>query len=337
MTDAIARTRKCIEHYRKLGLCPLPSRMDIKGPMLPTYAEHYGPTPVPESVYDEWRTTNTQIITGVKSPTATKIIVVDCDGIEAPPVFRAMCDMNNFDMKGLWVCRTGSGGYHFYFSLPPTVDSCLSGMIYGVWDTWGERGRGGWLKHKEVRILADNALVIAPPSIHVETGERYAFAPEANPNRHRLPAVAPDWLLAMPRLVTPRCYAEPPKPVAPRRQVRTSDRFYNREEVLDAIGEHKLSVAKGWGLATKSDNPNPNGWVTCWVPGREDPMHSNPSGSFHFRDGTFQDRKDLVAISLFDLGVSLGHFTTWQECRDSLGDSYIGKRPKKFAHEYVFS
>ena len=54
--------------------------MDVKGPMLPTYAEHYGPTPVPEWVYADWGTTNMQVITGAKSPTPTKIIVVDLDG-----------------------------------------------------------------------------------------------------------------------------------------------------------------------------------------------------------------------------------------------------------------
>ena len=206
------RARKCVDHYRKLGLCPLPSRMDIKGPMLTTYAEHYGESPVPESVYAGWRTSNVQVLTGVKTPTPAKILVVDCDGPEALPIWEAMCSRHSFTPDACWVSRTGSGGYHYYFSLPATMESCPGGLIWGIWDTWGDDGRGKWQKHKEVRILADNALVVAPPSIHVDTGERYCFDSRANPNRVRLPVEAPAWLLAMPRSPRPAVRAELPKP-----------------------------------------------------------------------------------------------------------------------------
>lgn len=335
-TPDFSRAKRCVDHYRSLGLCPLPSRMDIKGPMLPTYAEHYGPTPVPESAYADWRTTNVQIITGAKSPTPAKIVVVDCDGPKAHDVWKAMCAANNYTPNGAWVCRTGSGGHHYYFSLP-SAESCPGGMLWGIWDTWGDNGKGKWLRHEEVRLLGDRALVIAPPSIHVETGSPYSFDSLANPNKIRLPVEAPAWLLAMPLLATPRCYSEPPRPpVAPPRPARTSDRWYTRDEVLDAIGGRKLAEAKTWGLVTKSDMPNPSGWVVCWVPGREDPRHSNPSGSFNFRDGTLQDRKDLSTISLFDLGVLLGRYSTWQECRDELGDRYVGKRGKEAAYKYAY-
>jgi hypothetical protein len=49
--DQIQRARAAVEHYRQLGLTPLPSRSDRKGPLLSSYADHYGPTPVLESVY----------------------------------------------------------------------------------------------------------------------------------------------------------------------------------------------------------------------------------------------------------------------------------------------
>jgi hypothetical protein len=51
-----------------------------------------------------------------------------------------------------------------------------------------------------------------------------------------------------------------------------------------------------------------------------------PSGLFCWRDGTFQDRKDNSAISFFDLGVVLGKYARWQDCRDGLGQRYIGRR-----------
>ena len=35
---------------------------------------------------------------------------------------------------------------------------------------------------------------------------------------------------------------------------------------------------------------------------------------------------DLSSISFFDLGVVLGRYKTWQDCRDALGDRFIAKR-----------
>jgi len=304
--------------------------------MMKTFAEHYGPKPVPESVYEEWATTNIQIITGTKSPTPTKIVVVDCDGPEALPVWLEMCKKNSYVPDRIWVSRTGSGGYHFYFSLDSTVIQCPSGMIWGIWNTWGDDGKGKWETHKEIRLLADNALVISAPSIHVETGERYEFDPNSNPRAVPLPAEAPDWLLAMPRLSAPKLW-EPLKIPEPKPFLGQSGNYYRREEVLNAIGDDKFRIAVGeWGLKTPFGSPNANGWVSCFVPGREDPRSSRPSGSFHWKDGTMQDRKDMTTISFFDLSVLLGRYAKWQDCRDDLGERYLGKRCKdaSYPHSY---
>lgn len=327
MNADFRRTHNCVKHYRKLGLCPLPSRMDKKGPTLDSYAAHFGPTPVPTLTYSDWETTNVQLITGTKSPALSKIIVVDCDGEGSLDVWLQMCAKHNFSTTSAWIARTGGGGWHFYFSLPISTASCPGGMVWGQWDTWGDNGIPRWTKHKEVRILADNALVVAPPSIHVDTGVRYAFEAASSPNTLRLPGFAPEWLIRMPRLAgKARCYPEPPpKPVSAPRKYPQTGNWYRREDVLNALGDRKLAVAKGWGLITSSDAPNPSGWVACFVPSREEPGRSDPSGSFHFTDGTLQDRRDLTSISLFDLGVQIGGYRTWQECRDDLGDRFIGK------------
>jgi hypothetical protein len=195
-------------------------------------------------------------------------------------------------------------------------------------------GKGQWCKHKEIRILADNALVVAPPSVHVDTGSRYEWLRGGGPNRVRLPLVAPDWLLKMPRLSAPR-FTEPPAPRVPVAYTRQSDKYYTREEVIAAVGDAKFEIAcREWGLVSHVTQPNPSGWCPCYMPGREDPRYSKPSGSFNFRDGTLQDRKDLTSISFFDLSVVLGVFKTWQSCRDALGDRYIGKRGKEATSTY---
>jgi hypothetical protein len=321
------RTARCIDHYRELGLCPLPSRMDRKGPMLDTYADHYQGIPVPESVY-RMRSTNVQILCGTKSPTPTKIVVVDLDGPEAREVWGKMVTQHDNKPSSIWVAMTGSGGYHLYYSVPADVQDVSSGIIWGVWDTWGDKGKGKWAKHKEIRILGDNSLVVAPPSIHVDTKQPYRFQGLNNPNRVWLPDPAPKWLLEMPRLSAPRFEADTPKPAYVPRTIPRSGRFHDRDQVLAAIGTSKLAIAKEWGLQTKSDAPNPRGWVNCYVPHREDPRHSTPSGSFNFHDGTLQDRKDLTTISLFDLGVLLqpGRYRDWREVRDELGDRFIGAK-----------
>jgi hypothetical protein len=77
------RALRCARGYQKIGLCQLPSRADRKRPDLPAYAEHYGPKPVPDYVYRNWKAPNIQLITGTQSPAPLKLLVVDCGGDEA--------------------------------------------------------------------------------------------------------------------------------------------------------------------------------------------------------------------------------------------------------------
>ncbi len=140
----------------------------------------------------------------------------------------------------------------------------------------------------------------------------------------------------MPRLVIPRLTQTPKLQSAPK-PTRTSGNYYTREEVLTAVGTYKWDIAcSEWGLVAENAGPNANGWCTCYIPGREDPHSSRPSGSFNFKDGTLQDRLDLSCISFFDLGVVLGKFANWQECRDTMGDRFIGKRCKESPYKHSY-
>ena len=158
------------------------------------------------------------MITGVRSPTKTKIVVVDLDGPEALEAWHRITSQFRYAPNKGWISTTGSGGRHHYFLLPDDAKECPSGILWGLYDTWGwgtgsRLGSGGWCKHKEIRLLGDNSLVVAPPSLHVDTGRRYEFDETASPKVHRLPEPAPSWLLALPRLMSPRFTApEPPRP-----------------------------------------------------------------------------------------------------------------------------
>lgn len=325
MTPNASRTLACANYFHTLGLTPLPSRHDEKIPDLSSYTHFYEGEPVPDDVYRGWKSCNMQVITGTAHPGEKSVVVIDLDGEEACNAWARICDHHKYRPTATWLVETGSGGTHLWYSLPPTVRECPSGMIWGLYDTFGESGRGAWEKHKEIRILGDRALAMAPPSFHPETGRRYRFLPDACPNTIGWPEPIPDWLLAMPRLVTPSFTSPSSAPILRPRE-RLSGRHYMRGEVLDAIPD-KVGLMKEWGLKFYRETPNQAGWASCFVPWREDPHGSRPSGTMHCRDGTFQDRKDMRAMGFFDLAVILqpGMFTKWTECRDYCGDRFIGR------------
>lgn len=318
--------------YRRLGLTPLPSRSDEKAPDMGSYAKHYGNVPVPSAVYSDWRSRNIQLITGVKSPATTKVMAVDIDGPDALVAWDRICQFNGYEWrnKKCWRVSTGSGGTHLYFQIPLVCGSCISGLIWAYYDTFGTDGKGDWAKHKEIRIVGDRGLAIAPPSLHVDTGEPYRFDPVQHPDRFPVPATAPQWLLEMKRIKS-RPRWDTPVPVMPRiikyEKPIVGGRHYGRETVLRAMSGDLLTIAHEWGLVTVSE-PNTGGWTKCYVPIREVVGQSRPSGSFSVRDGVLLDMKDHESYSFFDLGVMLGKFEHWQECVNSLGQRYLGQNEK---------
>lgn len=326
-SDAIARALRCAQGYRSLGYQPLPSKMDVKGPMLPSFAEFWD-RPLPDWHYraDEWKTTNIQLMTGCR----WKLMVVDCDGDEAIRVWERMM-AHHGGAPETWVSRTGGGGLHFYYAVPDWLDACPSRRLWGVWDTWagtqeskpGSPMKGDWQKHKEVRVLGDQALVIAPPSIHVETGKPYHF--QFGPDRMKAPAPAPGWLLKMPEIKRPECVEKYAPPSFPTEGPRIAPgAFFRREEVLAAIPS-PIDVVRSWGVRVASSGPDGKGWWKVHAFDRDD---DRASCQFHDRDAVFWDGREKTTLSLFDLGVAMNHFTTWQECRDALGAQFItGKRP----------
>ena len=322
------RARRCAEAYRKLGLCPLPSRMDDKRPMLSEFKQFYDGEQIPEEVYQTWQTTNIQLITGTCSGSPMKIIVIDCDGPEAISEWEKLCETNQYQPRGHWRSSTGSGGLHLYFTAPPNVVSCGSGLLWGLWDVWGGKNRiGSWVPHKEIRILGDRSLVVAPPSIHVTTGVRYRFHESLNPLKISRPAPAPSWLLDLPRIQAPRMtQVETPAPRPSESRCHPGSRQYRHGDVIEAMRGRLLDQARQWGLRTLSNSPNRAGWVPCYVPGREHPGISNSaSGSFYVPRGYLKDMTTGEVFTFFDIAVRLGVFMRWQDACNDCGQKYLAK------------
>jgi hypothetical protein len=319
-TPESERALQCALHFRKLGYNALPSKARLKAPDLDRYADHWD-RPLPDSVYESWKARNVQLMTGVR----WRLCVVDCDGEEARAVWAAMCREHGHEPR-TWTVETGGGGLHAYYTLPDRLDACPSRRLWGLWDTYAGRDhRGDWLKHREVRLLGDHALVIAPPSAHVETGRPYRFLDGLGPRRWERPAEAPGWLVRFPAIVAPRCTEDRPAPRVdvPARRPASNGQSFGRRDVLDAIGPRKHEVAARYGLRLAARGPNPKGWVCCHAFDRADRV---PSASIHHQTGVYHDQRDDRRLSFFDLLARLAplDFPDWRAAVNALGAEWVG-------------
>jgi hypothetical protein len=78
-------------------------------------------------------------------------------------------------------------------------------------------------------------------------------------------------------------------------------------------------VARSWGVRVVRDVAGPSGWVDCHDIDRED---TNPSARFHPSAGLFW-RPGERPMSLFDLGVARGCYSTWRDCCADLASIYL--------------
>lgn len=136
--------------------------------------------------------------------------------------------------------RTGSGGKHYYFQLPPGVEARNSADKLGT----------------GLDIRGDGGQVIAPGSAH-DTGGRYAWLDGLSPDEVAI-APCPAWLLAL-------VVKAPPRPAAPAMRPAGTDRreaVYRASKYLARLdpavegsgGDHQtwlaaLAVVRGFNLS----------------------------------------------------------------------------------------
>jgi hypothetical protein len=272
--------------YYECGLNPLPSRTDRKGPLVDDYARYRDVEPIPREWLGRnwWR--NIQIPCGVP----WRLLVVDVDG---PRALQQWCRWHLLgrEWPETWTVRT-KGGRHYYYRIPEGVATCPTRKI------WLETKDHRVVKHSEIQILADKALVIAPPSRHVDPPHPvYAFLSGRAPCDGPM-ATAPMWLVNCKEFkVLGR-----PKRVPFRRRAAVT--MNQREwESIEAIPEAmKMAMAQSWGLRFASLHPNSKGWVSCHAIDRED---RNPSASLHLPSGVFW-QSGQRAMSFPGLAVALG-------------------------------
>lgn len=302
-SDANIRlARDAMSFYRRVGYQPLPSRTDRKAPCCP-YGD-YWEADIPKYVYDCHRTTNVQVMTGVR----WNLVVVDLDGPVAIEAWRAMSLYRN--LPPTWeVYSDPHGGRHLWFSVPPGVESIPSRFVW----------RLDGADHANIEVIGDRRLIMAPPSIHPKTGRRYRFADGHRPRDLLRPAVCPDWVLAMPSVdltVDTVHTREPAKPFIGRRPTGC----YDFADVIEAIPDSDVvGLVRSWGVRVSSSKPNSKGWWQCHSIRRED---SNPSAGINERLKCYVDLQSRERLGLFSLAVARGVFGSVSEACNHLGERY---------------
>lgn len=290
------------EIYRNFGFNPLPSRSDAKRPFT-RYAEYWDRA-YPVEDFERFEPENIQVMTGVH----WNLVVLDVDG----PAAMQWLKSTRKALPPTWTVSNNENGFHLWYRLPTGwTDPLESCVIYQ-----GEE------KHCEVARKADRALIVAPPSHHVERRVRYQWHSERiNPTHGRPPAIAPDWLVEyrQPKVVKPVEFIANP---FQRAQTYRGPHRYGWQEVTEAIPD-KLSVAQYYGLRTSSRYGRGSVWVPCF----RDHEDRNPSGSFNVETGYTILRGGgggEQRLTFFQLLVYLGAFQTVSDAINCLGKDFLG-------------
>lgn len=291
--------------YRMRGFNPFPSRMDDKRPFC-RFAE-YWEKPAPADLFKKFPTTNLQLMTG----RFWRLLVMDLDGPEARTRFDEMARVERSPLPPTWITHSGGDGIHLWFRLAEGIRTPLPKAV--VWKGDGD--------HSAIERLCDRSLIMAPPSIHPKTGERYRFLDRAHsPARLPLPANCPGWVLGLKPLEKPApvAIAIAPRPaIIPR---KGDDARYRAADVIDGIPD-KLGLVASWGVRVAS-RPNHVGWASCHAIDRED---RTPSAAVSATTGRYWEPGERT-ISLFELGVRLGIYLDWRDAVADLGERYRVRR-----------
>lgn len=311
--ENIAWARRAARFYRKRGWNPLPSRMEgRKRPMLP-HAQFWD-RPIPEWIWisERWATTNIQVMTG----RPWNLAVVDLDGAAGAAWWKAI--RAGKPMPRTWVSSRGPGSWHLWFTLPTGIAG------FPKRDLW--KGDG---PHEGVELFCDHGLIVAPPSLHVVTGERYLWLPGYGPRDLARPADLPGWILDIPAVAEEARAAPLPLPALnlPARKLKSPTWHYSRADVDRAIAGRYADIAVGFGLRLATTRPSRSGWLYCYrIHDRED---HEASASLSVTTGAYSENAGKP-ISFYELLHRLdpATFPTWHDAVNILGETYGASREK---------
>jgi hypothetical protein len=161
----VALARDWARFYRSKGYNPLPSRRDRKVPALRSYTRERD-NGIPDSLLEHWHASNIQLACGARWGLA----VVDLDGDRSLDTFLRLGGSGGHRPPHTWAVRTANPdgscrGLHLWFD--PEGEPVATRIIHGDWDEAARR----FQKRSLIELKGEKALIVAPPSIHPETGQ----------------------------------------------------------------------------------------------------------------------------------------------------------------------
>lgn len=159
--------------YSRLGLCVIPLHPKSKEPMFKNWPEIASSD---AALITRWWRQNPRANVGIATGQKSRLFVFDVDIKNGgDDTFEALVGQHG-KFPSTWQQITGTGGWHMFFRYPNFPVSNAAGIFPGI----DIRGNGG--------------QVVAPPSIHPETGKRYEWDGLLEIEQAPL-AEAPLWLL----------------------------------------------------------------------------------------------------------------------------------------------
>ncbi|MDE2100986.1 MAG: bifunctional DNA primase/polymerase, partial [Patescibacteria group bacterium] len=289
----VLQARDMATFFRSRGMQALPSSPTDKRPLC-RYADLWEAWSS-EDLFTRWPTTNIQVMTG----RFWRLLVIDLDGPEASEKWETMGRTPR-----TWVTHSGGGGRHLWFRLPANYPHPLPKAI--LW-----KGDG---PHEAIERLCDQSLVMAPPSIHPKTGERYRFADKAHsPFSLPMPADCPEWVLRLKPLAPERCVTDRANTIAV--VTHGAIRSPATPRASAPLSTDPITLARTWGVRF-TGKVSPKGWAECHAIDRED---AKPSAAVHRESGVYVDRGSGTKLSLAKLGIAMNQFSDIRDALSQLG------------------
>jgi putative DNA primase/helicase len=117
----------------------------------------------------------TEFNIGVATGSASGVVVIDVDPRNSGGRACAQLQQRLGRLPRTVWCRTGGGGWHYYFRLPPGAEMKKKILATGV------------------ELLAEGCYAVAPPSLH-SSGRRYQWAEHRGPGDLAIASLPDPWL-----------------------------------------------------------------------------------------------------------------------------------------------
>lgn len=212
--------------------------------------------------YGAWRHDTAPTDYGVCIATGNGLVVIDVDehGMVSGGDTLADLEAEHGHLPATMEAITGNGGRHLYFTVPDGVDI---------------RNDAGTILGPGLDVRGAGGQVVAPPTVHPVSGQRYEWESSSSPFDGIAPAPMPAWLLSL--LTTPQAPREARREPSPRQpgQDLPGDVF------AASVTWPELLEPDGWTLhSARHDHRGGSGYELWTRPGKD--VREGASASLYY-------------------------------------------------------